>query len=837
MPSAVARESKPPPLRDLIAESPLVPVALAATIGLLADRYFRLPVTFDILVLIVAAVFWLILIRRQPRAAPVALCIVSGCLAAAWHHAHRNVFRSDDIGTIAEETPKLARLRGVLDEEPSIIWRPRDDPLASYLRPDPTRSILQVREVLTPDGWTPFSGRVNLTVEGHLAGFHVGDEVEVFGWLSTPRGPGNPGEWNWLEFLRDRRIRAELYIRKTPDGVTRLADGSLASLTGWLARLRGWGQRVCERDLPKPQAGIASALLLGEDGAPLTSADWDRYVRTGVIHVLAISGQHFVVLAAFMWFVLKLAGVRRKRAIIAIAIFLLGYALMTGFRPPVQRAAVVAGVGCLSVLMRRMSLPANTFALSWLVVVALSPTDPFGMGCQLAFVQVAVLHWGISRWFETGEVDPMDRLIDESRGATVRFLRGLARAVGRAYLITFILGVVSLPLVASRNHLVTLSAFVIGPPVIILTSIALISGFMMLIAAPIGGILTAPFAIVTRWSLAGSEALVDFGDWMPLGHFYVPDLPAWWVWVFYLALLAWLWCKPLWPHGRWLAWSAAGWLVLGLALVSFKSTSDELRVTFLAVGHGGCTVLETPDGRTLVYDAGAMGGPEVTRRYVAPYLWSRGVRRVDELFLSHADLDHFNGVADLLVRFEVGQVTCTPSFANKELPGVLRTLAAIRGRKIPIRIVQSGDELTAGEVKIDVLHPPAAGPEGTENVRSMVLLVQHRGHSILLTGDLEGQGQALVRQRPIGHVDVLMAPHHGSPAANGRDLAAWAKPALVVVCDGKPRARPKKDDPFAEIQAEVWVTGEQGAALIRSEKKGLTAEAYRSGRRLEIRAK
>lgn len=832
--AAAAQPSRPPPLRDLIAASPLVPIALAATLGLLADRYLSVPLAADLVVLVVGFLFWVQLSRRHPRAAPAALCVVAGCLAAIHHHAHRSIFRSDDIGAVAEETPKLARVRGTLDEEPSVIWRPRDDPLASYLRPDPARSVLQVHEVLTSDGWRQFSGRVNLMVEGKLIGCHVGDEIEAFGWLSTPLEPSNPGEWNWLEFNRDRRIRGELFVRKTGEAVIPLHENWSGSLANGLARLRGWGQRVCERELPKPQAGIASALLLGEDGTPLTSADWDRYVRTGVIHVLAISGQHFVVLAAFMWFVLKLFGVRRKRAIIAIALFLFGYALLTGFRPPVQRAAVVAGVGCLSVLMRRLPLPANTFALSWLVVIVLSPTDPFGMGCQLAFVQVAVLQWGISRWFEAGEVDPIDRLIDDSRSPTSRFLRGVAAAIGKAYLVTFILTLVSLPLVASRNHLITLSAFVIGPPVILLTSIALISGFLLLLTAPIGGIVTAPFAFSTRWSLSASEALVDFGDWMPLGHFYVPDLPPWWVWGFYLALLAGLWCKPLWPRWKWLALGLGGWLVLGLALTSFKKPTDDLRVAFLAVGHGGCTVLETPDGRTLVYDAGAMGGPEVTRRFVAPYLWSRGVRRVDELFLSHADLDHFNGVVDLLERFGVGQVTCTPSFSAKELPGVQRTLAAIQRKKIPIRLVHTGDELSAGEVRLEVLHPPQTGPEGNENVRSMVLRVSHLGHVILLTGDLEGEGQTLVRQRPAGRVDVLMAPHHGSPTANGRDLANWARPALVVVCDSKPR-RTRKDDPFAEINADVWVTGEQGAAIIRSGPAGLSAEAYRSGRRLQIR--
>src|SRR5262249_6284224 len=149
---------------------------------------------------------------------------------------------------------------------------------------------------------------------------------------------------------------------------------------------------------------------------------------------------------------------------------------------------------------------------------------------------------------------------------------------------------------------------------------------------------------------------------------------------------------------------------------------------------------ETPDGRTLLYDAGAMGDPEVTRRVIAPYLWHRGIRRVDEVFLSHADLDHFNGIPALLERFAVGQVTCTPTFAEKSSPGVPVTLEAIRRRRVPIRIVSAGERLSAGDVSITVLHPPPVGPEGNENARSLVLLVRYEGRSILLTGDLEGAG-------------------------------------------------------------------------------------------------
>src|SRR5262249_6535413 len=108
-------------------------------------------------------------------------------------------------------------------------------------------------------------------------------------------------------------------------------------------------------------------------------------------------------------------------------------------------------------------------------------------------------------------------------------------------------------------------------------------------------------------------------------------------------------------------------------------------------------------------------------------LWSRGVRRLDEVIVSHADLDHFNGLPALLERFAVGQVTLTPSFAEKPTGGVRLTLDALERHGVRVRTVQAGGRLTAGDVELEVLHPPAAGPEGNENARSLVLRVRHGG--------------------------------------------------------------------------------------------------------------
>jgi competence protein ComEC len=196
-------------------------------------------------------------------------------------------------------------------------------------------------------------------------------------------------------------------------------------------------------------------------------------------------------------------------------------------------------------------------------------------------------------------------------------------------------------------------------------------------------------------------------------------------------------------------------LLLGVALQLWPHRPGEFRCTFVAVGHGGCTVIETPGGRVIVYDAGATTGPDVTRRHIAPFLWSRGIRRIDDLILSHADLDHFNGVPQLAERFSIGRVVTTPTFAQRELGGMQRTLASLENRGIPMEIVHAGTTWESDGVRFAVLHPRAVGPPGKENLRSLVLHVAYNDWTLLLTGDLEEEGLKQVLARPAPKIDVI----------------------------------------------------------------------------------
>ena len=810
------------------ASAPLTLPAVAATAGLAADRYAGVSVNAALAVAALALVARAFAVK--PVAVAVTMALIFGSLAAAYHHQYRHDFPADDLGASLTTQPKLLRVRGTLADDPVSRFRPAGDPLAHVTHTASDTVPLDVTAVQTADGWRPASGTLRLTVARDepagappLHGLQLGDEVEALGLVHAPGPPRNPGEGDYREYLLDQRIRGEMHLRES-HGVTKIGEGP-AGPAGWLNAVRRAALSAIRAHVPAREYGTAAALLLG-DGSALERADWDVYVRTGVVHALAISGQHLAVLAGFLWFVLRLCGVRRANSAWVVVAFVVAYTLLTGLRPSGVRACVMVAAACGGLVARRPTLAANSLLLGWIAVIALNPTDPFTLGCKLSFLAVFVLIWGLGPLLRPPPLTPLEQLIDESRPAAVRHARHGLRLLRDAYAVTLGILAVTGPLLVAEQNTLSPVGLLIGPPVVALTSVALLFGLVMLFASPVG------FAAdLAGWpvgvALEGCAWLVKLADRVPGGVVYRPGLPAWWLVGFYAGVGVLVLGEA--RHRRFAGLALMAWVGLALLLPSGARSRGELHVTFLAVGKGGCVVLETPDGRCLVYDAGTTAGPRAVRRVVAPFLWSRGIDRIDELFLSHADADHFNGIAELLARFPVGQVTLTPSFAEKPTQEVEAALAAIREWGVPSRLAHTGMSFKAGGVNLRVLHPPPDGPPGIENERSLVLLVAHGTHRLLLTGDLERSGTTLVLANPIDPVDVLMAPHHGSRGAAPAALAAWAKPTFVAVSRGPALGNSLTP---ADLPGQlVWDTDTSGAITITSGPTGLTATAFLTGER------
>ncbi|HEY1068811.1 MAG TPA: MBL fold metallo-hydrolase, partial [Pirellulales bacterium] len=254
---------------------------------------------------------------------------------------------------------------------------------------------------------------------------------------------------------------------------------------------------------------------------------------------------------------------------------------------------------------------------------------------------------------------------------------------------------------------------------------------------------------------------------------------------------------------------------------------ERLTCTFLNVGHGLAVIVELPDGRALLYDAGRLGSPDQAARAVSGALWSQGRRRVHGAIVSHADADHFNALPSLFQKFAFDVVYLAPSF-HRDDGGATRSLfEALTAARVPTRplVAEDGIALAHG-VAIRVLQPPAEGVFGEDNANSLVVAIEYAGRRILLTGDLEEAGLDRLLAMPPLACDVLLAPHHGSTNTLVEPLAEWASPHYVVVSGDPAKTGTHTASRYRENGCRVLTTGEVGAVRATITAGGLSLETF-----------
>jgi competence protein ComEC len=336
-------------------------------------------------------------------------------------------------------------------------------------------------------------------------------------------------------------------------------------------------------------------------------------------------------------------------------------------------------------------------------------------------------------------------------------------------------------------------------------------------------------------SLHATELMVASMQDVPGAFMYCASPGAWWLCGLYGVGGLMAAVPVLRPSRRWLASLAMLWAAVGYAsLDAGRPADDELRCTFLSVGHGTCVVLELPGRQTILYDAGSLGSPELAKQIIASYLWERGIDRIDALVLSHADIDHYNAVPGLLERFPVDVVYVSPMMfdptvitTNLAAPKYLQEVLAASG--VPLREVWMNDRLAVADerVGITVLHPPEFGMLGRDNANSILLAVEFADRRILLPGDLESPGLERVMTDPPLDCDVLLAPHHGSDQSDPPGFAAWSSPEWVVMSGRRPERTLDSVLSYQQAGATVLHTGLAGAVTCVISPSALTVGSHK----------
>ena len=739
--------------------------------------------------------------------------------------------RPNDIRNFVADERKLATIRGLIVTDPYINEN-RDWQFARFKFTDPASSFyLKVGKIKTIDGWAEASGTVRVQVAESVLDLKAGDYIQAYCWLDRFKEPTNPGQFNTAEYLTRKNVFVAASVQSR-DGIKLLEGGSVGIFTKIRRKIRQTATTtLLGGPVPENQSeGLLQALLLGYR-RNIDSETYMAFRKTGLLHFISLSGLHLGILIGIIWWLCKTAGLmKRARAticIIAIAVFL----LVVPPRPPTVRAAIIGWVFCASFLFRRRFNSLNTLSLAAIILLLIRPTNLFEAGWQLSFASVL----GLILFCERTHLFLYEKILGLPWAKKAPKTKPFYRIISRPG--PYLLRLFSTSLTAWMAgagillyHFYTINPFtciwaavVFLPVALILTVgyLKIILSFLLPSAAAVLSIVVTGLADSLIW-IVKFIANLDISEIL-IGH--VPLTPIILYYGFILFAGFAYFRRPLLKKA--ICTVMALTIIVFLGVTKWQRTHrDNLIITCFDVSHGQAILAQLPGKANVLFDAGSLHKSDIGRKIVAPFLDYNGINKIDAIIISHNDLDHINGIPEVVEHCQVGEkdVYANAAFFSKTdewgTAKFLKERLLEKGHKIQ----RLGKNLNSGSrAKIKILWPSEQICENEElddNDKSGVSLIEFAGTKILLCSDIEEFAQReLLRIYPNLKADVVVVPHHGS----AKTLEAGFLESLdadILICSCGRTQYERQQMNKEQNKAKSFYTPRDGAITLCISKNG-----------------
>ena len=649
--------------------------------------------------------------------------------------------------------------------------------------------------------------------------YRVGNIISVSGTVKKFSVNSNPGTFNEYLYYKSQNISYKV----TAENIS-IINSKYSVFRSILDNIKEELVRVYSKVLPKKEAGILMAMVLGEKYL-LEDEIKLLYQENGISHILAISGLHVSMVGAAIYYLLKRLRLGLAVSTLMSLAFVYSYGILTNFSVSTNRAVVMYSIFIIAKLIGRTFDILTAMSLSAFLILLQNPMELFQAGFLLSFGAVL----GIA------VILPCFSCLHESKNLLVR---GICASISAQ--------VLTLPVILYYFFQIPLYSVFINLLVLPLTSMLMLSAIISGIAGIISSSLGVFLAGGANYILKIYEMICRLGSSLPKNLITVgrPDTIR--IIIYYAAISVFIIsAKRLKKKGTLVFFIAA------VVILIAPKLKNSLTVTVLDVGQGEAIFMENDNGTTYLVDGGSSDVSQVGRYRITPYLLSKGVDTLDYVFVTHTDMDHVSGIMEIIAGKHISvrhlilpDISPDISLRN-ETYNKLEELAKDKG--IMLMYVAAGDMITDGKLKINVLHPCVGYQSASNNDYSTVLSVSYGEFDMLLTGDIETKGDQklitfFIKQEYINRCnndsttfiqtdyDVLKVAHHGSKNSTSEEILSIIRPEYALIsCSKKNKyGHPHEEvlERLKECKSQIMITPKHGAIMLKTDGNKLWVDYY-----------
>lgn len=683
--------------------------------------------------------------------------------------------------------------------------------------------------------------------------YRVGNKIRASGKLKKFHAARNPGNFNEQLYYQIEGI----FFYLDPDEIT-ITDSTYSQYHYVLNTIKKKVYKVFDQMLSGKEAGALAAMLLGEKN--LLDDEIKRlYQENGISHILAISGLHVGLIAMFFFKLLRKLKCPILPASILTMFFIYSYGILTDFSVSTNRAIVMMVISLLAPIAGKCYDMLSSICLSALIILMQNPFQIISAGFLLscgAVLGIAVVYPAIKQLFVEDSPVKEDGKekghIANETGKKNTHATGMKKSNILAEVKDKLLSSVLISISTQLTTIPVLLYFFYQIPVysiiINLIILPLVTVLMLLaIFGAIAGLIYLPAGVFiiggASYILKLYELICRLGSALP-GNIYTVGRPGWTELILYCICL----CAFLVSLHRNKRKAAMLLMAAGLLLLIYPKRHDGLLVTFLDVGQGDAIYMESESGNTYLIDGGSSDVSKAGIYRIKPFLLSRGKDIIDYAIITHSDKDHTSGLIEIINEGSIKvRHLILPDITVKD-ESFIKLEELAHQKNITVSYISAGDSIRDGDIQITCLHPKDGYNPSNSNAYSTVLSLEFHDFSLLLTGDLEADGETMVIEQlskrkdsgvdnifkiteyDITEYDILKVAHHGSRNSTSEEFLSYVRPRIAVISCGKDNryGHPHKEllERLKLVDCQAEITYETGAITIKTNGDRLEMERY-----------